>query len=63
MDVGVNAEPESCVAALDGDISSQRPLVARSPEAQRDFPLGIKQLTAARFGTSTLVRRAIRSTA
>jgi 4-hydroxy-tetrahydrodipicolinate synthase len=58
-----NAEPETCVAALSGDPSAQRALAAKSDEANRDFPLGIKELTAARFGTSTVVRRAVRSTA
>jgi 4-hydroxy-tetrahydrodipicolinate synthase len=58
-----NAEPETCVAALSGDPSAQRALAAKNGEANRDFPLGIKELTAARFGTSTVVRRAVRSTA
>jgi 4-hydroxy-tetrahydrodipicolinate synthase len=58
-----NAEPERCLAALDGDVSAQRALAALSAEARRDFPSGIKGLTAARFGTSTVVRRAVRSTA
>ena len=58
-----NAEPEICVAALNGDRSAQERLAALSPEANRDFPLGIKEMTAARFGTSTTVRRATRSSA
>jgi hypothetical protein len=58
-----NAEPETCVAAMAGDPSAQSALAAKSDEANRDFPLGIKELTAARFGTSTVVRRPVRSTA
>jgi 4-hydroxy-tetrahydrodipicolinate synthase len=58
-----NAQPETCAAALHGDPAAQRALSASSHEAARDFPAGIKELTAARFGTSITVRRAARSTA
>jgi 4-hydroxy-tetrahydrodipicolinate synthase len=58
-----NAEPETCVDALAGDPSAQSALAAMSDEANRDFPVGIKELTAARFGSSTVVRRPVRSTA
>jgi 4-hydroxy-tetrahydrodipicolinate synthase len=51
-----NAEPETCVAAFAGDASAQRALVERSREAERGFPQGIKDMTATRFGTSTVVR-------
>lgn len=58
-----NTEPETCADALAGDPDAQRRLADLSPEANRDFPLGIKELTAARFGTSTVVRSTVRTTA
>jgi len=51
-----NAEPETCAAALEGDGSAQERLAALGPHAGRDFPLGIKELTSARFGTPTVMR-------
>lgn len=58
-----NVQPEICAEALGGDSGAQRRLAELSPEANRDFPLGIKELTAARFGTSTVVRAMVGSTA
>ena len=53
-----NAEPEMSMAAFDGDDSAQCALaVARDREAGRTFPHGIKHLTSARFGVSSVVRR------
>lgn len=58
-----NVEPEVCAEALAGDSGAQRRLAELSSGANRDFPLGIKELAAARFGTSTFIRAAVRSTA
>jgi 4-hydroxy-tetrahydrodipicolinate synthase len=51
-----NCEPELCLAALAGDGDAQGALDNLNAEANRDFPLGVKELTARRFGTSTTVR-------
>lgn len=51
-----NCEPELCLAALAGDAGAQGALDTLGAEANRDFPLGVKELTARRFGTSTRVR-------
>lgn len=51
-----NAEPERCAAAFAGDAAAQRALAASHLAARASFPGGIKQLTAARFGTSTASR-------
>jgi 4-hydroxy-tetrahydrodipicolinate synthase len=51
-----NVEPEMCLAALAGDDAAQRALAGLNAEAGRDFPCGIKELTARRFGTSTIAR-------
>ncbi|MGH9245592.1 MAG: dihydrodipicolinate synthase family protein [Acidimicrobiales bacterium] len=51
-----NAEPERCIAAFAGDVAAQRELTAAHRAAKRSFPNGIKELTAARFGTSTTAR-------
>jgi 4-hydroxy-tetrahydrodipicolinate synthase len=50
-----NAEPDDCVAAFGGDAEAQLRLVAGHLRA-KDFPHGLKALTAARFGTSTAAR-------
>jgi dihydrodipicolinate synthase/N-acetylneuraminate lyase len=50
-----NAEPEACVAAFAGDAGAQLKMAEyRAAEARP--PLGIKQLTAARFGCSATAR-------
>ncbi len=51
-----NAAPEDCIAAWDGDWSAQRRLLPAHQSARTRFPLGLKQLVADRFGTSTLSR-------
>jgi 4-hydroxy-tetrahydrodipicolinate synthase len=52
-----NARPEQCAAAFAGDADAQRALTADHLSSSRDFPAGIKQLVAARYGTSTTARR------
>jgi dihydrodipicolinate synthase/N-acetylneuraminate lyase len=51
-----NAEPELCAAAFAGDAGAQRALTPAHLAARASFPAGIKQLTAERFGTSTVTR-------
>lgn len=51
-----NAAPERCAAAFAGDPAAQLALTADHLAAQRAFPAGIKALTAARWGTSTVSR-------
>jgi 4-hydroxy-tetrahydrodipicolinate synthase len=51
-----NAEPEGCVAAFAGDAEVQQALLATHIKTVRNFPRGIKQLTADRFGTSPVCR-------
>jgi 4-hydroxy-tetrahydrodipicolinate synthase len=51
-----NAEPELCVAAFAGDAAAQRQLTPSHLATKRDFPHGLKELIAKRFGTSTAAR-------
>jgi dihydrodipicolinate synthase/N-acetylneuraminate lyase len=51
-----NAEPEGCMAAFAGDAEVQQALITTHMKAVRNFPRGIKELTAARFGTSSATR-------
>jgi 4-hydroxy-tetrahydrodipicolinate synthase len=51
-----NAEPERCVAAFDGDAAAQRELTPAHVAAHEAFPRGLKELVAARFGTSSVAR-------
>jgi 4-hydroxy-tetrahydrodipicolinate synthase len=51
-----NARPEICAAAFDGDANAQLELLEDHLRISRDFPAGIKALTAERFGTSTTTR-------
>ncbi|HEX2064307.1 MAG TPA: hypothetical protein VHE80_07785, partial [Acidimicrobiales bacterium] len=51
-----NAEPEACVAAFAGDGRAQRDLAAAHFAALHSFPRGVKELTAKRFGTSSVTR-------
>lgn len=51
-----NAEPELCAAAFAGDADAQRKLTPAHLAAGRDFPRGIKRLTAQRFGTPEMTR-------
>jgi 4-hydroxy-tetrahydrodipicolinate synthase len=48
-----NAEPERCVAAFAGDLDAQRALTEANVALHAG---GIKELTASRFGTSTVRR-------
>jgi 4-hydroxy-tetrahydrodipicolinate synthase len=50
-----NAEPADCVAAFAGDAAAQRRLI-RGHMTAKNFPHGIKALTASRFGTSVATR-------
>ena len=51
-----NAEPERCVSAFGGDIVAQGALVQPHLAAHESFPRGLKEMVAARFGTSTACR-------
>ena len=51
-----NLEPEGCVAAFDGDAKAQRRLAGVHHGAHLNFPRGLKDLMAARFGTSPVAR-------
>src|ERR671933_643496 len=47
-----NVEPEGCIAAFAGDAKAQRRLAGAHHAAPLRFPAGLKELMAARFGTS-----------
>jgi 4-hydroxy-tetrahydrodipicolinate synthase len=51
-----NTVPEDCVAAFAGDAAAQLRVAAAERAAVVDFPAGIKRATAARFGTSVVMR-------
>jgi 4-hydroxy-tetrahydrodipicolinate synthase len=51
-----NIDPERCLAAFAGDADAQRALLPNHLAVNRDFPVGIKTLVAARFGVSSSVR-------
>ena len=51
-----NAEPELCIAAFAGDAAAQLKLAPAHLGQRRAFPAAIKEMTAARFGTSTARR-------
>ena len=51
-----NIEPEGCAAAFAGDAGAQRRLAAAHRAAHVAFPRGLKELMAARFGTSPVSR-------
>ncbi len=51
-----NALPEDCVAAFAGDVAAQLRLGEAIPVLASRFPGGVKQLTAAAFGTSQTAR-------
>ena len=51
-----NAEPERCMQAFEGDALAQLALAGPHRRGAARFPAGIKELTAARFGTSTAMR-------
>jgi 4-hydroxy-tetrahydrodipicolinate synthase len=51
-----NAEPERCAAAFAGDERAQLDLVETHRATRRDFPHGLKDAVATRFGTSRATR-------
>ncbi len=51
-----NAEPERCVRAFGGDMVAQGALAQPHLAAHESFPRGLKEMVAARFGTSTVCR-------
>jgi 4-hydroxy-tetrahydrodipicolinate synthase len=51
-----NAAPEACAAAFTGDAGAQLALTPDHLASTVSFPVGIKNLTAARYGTSTVSR-------
>jgi len=51
-----NAEPELAIAAFTGDADAQLRLLPAHAEAGRQWPHGLKALTAGRFGTPTGAR-------
>ena len=51
-----NADPERAAAAFAGDAAAQRALYTSHLAARRDFPHGLKELMAGRFGTSPATR-------
>jgi len=51
-----NVVPELCAAAFAGDANAQLELVSSHVAARRDFPHGLKDLVAKRFGTSRTAR-------
>lgn len=51
-----NAEPERCLQAFTGDEDAEASLAASDAEAHRQFPKGLKELVARRFGVNTTTR-------
>ena len=51
-----NVEPEGCIAAFTGDAAAQRRLAAAHQASRVDFPRGLKEMMATRFGTSPVCR-------
>jgi 4-hydroxy-tetrahydrodipicolinate synthase len=51
-----NVEPEGCIAAFTGDAAAQRRLTAAHQASRVDFPRGLKEMMATRFGTSPICR-------
>lgn len=51
-----NLEPQLCARAFSGDASAQRELTAAHVAGHHRFPRGLKELVAARFGTSAVTR-------
>ena len=51
-----NVEPERCVSAFGGDVVAQGALVQPHLAAHENFPRGLKEMVAARSGTSTACR-------
>jgi 4-hydroxy-tetrahydrodipicolinate synthase len=51
-----NVAPELCAGAFAGDPDAIRKMIPTHLACERDFPRGVKQLVAERFGTSDVVR-------
>jgi 4-hydroxy-tetrahydrodipicolinate synthase len=51
-----NVAPELCAAAFAGDADAMRKFTPTHLACERDFPRGVKQLVAERFGTSEVLR-------
>ena len=51
-----NLEPEGCIAAFEGDAKAQRALAGAHRASRTAFPRGLKEMMAARFGTSPVTR-------
>ncbi|HET9770659.1 MAG TPA: dihydrodipicolinate synthase family protein [Acidimicrobiia bacterium] len=51
-----NVDPEGCIAAFTGDAAAQRRLAGAHLASRVDFPRGLKEMMAARFGTSPVCR-------
>lgn len=51
-----NLDPARCIAAFNGDGDAQRELIGAHRQAAADFPDGLKQAMADRFGTSPVTR-------
>jgi 4-hydroxy-tetrahydrodipicolinate synthase len=51
-----NVEPEGCIAAFTGDAAAQRRLTAAHQASRVNFPRGLKEMMATRFGTSPVCR-------
>lgn len=51
-----NVEPEGCAAAFAGDAKAQRALAGAHRASHAAFPRGLKEMMAARFGTSPITR-------
>ena len=51
-----NVSPELCAGAFAGDQDALRKMIPTHLACEQDFPRGVKQLVADRFGTSDVVR-------
>jgi 4-hydroxy-tetrahydrodipicolinate synthase len=51
-----NVEPDGCIAAFTGNAAAQRRLASAHQASRIDFPRGLKEMMAARFGTSPVCR-------
>lgn len=51
-----NVAPELCAAAFAGDADAVRTMTPAHLACERDFPRGVKELVAERFGASDVVR-------
>jgi 4-hydroxy-tetrahydrodipicolinate synthase len=51
-----NVEPDGCITAFTGDPDAQRRLAGAHLASRLHFPRGLKEMMAARFGTSPVCR-------